>query len=63
MFNEVRVKLYDKAIEKDITKESYDQFKIRVANTINSIPIDYIDRVIKDIDNRIDKVIQGNIND
>ena len=58
MFNAVRVKLQDEAIKKDITKESYDQFKIRVADTINSIPIDYINRVIKDMDNRIDKVIQ-----
>ena len=40
MFNEVRVKLGDEAIQKDITKESYDQFKIRVINTINSIPTD-----------------------
>ena len=58
MFIEVRVKLRDEAIEKDITKESYDQFKIRVANTINSIPIDYIARVIEGTDNRTDKVIQ-----
>ena len=42
MFYEVRVKLRDEAVEKNITKESYDQFKIRVANKINSIPIDIL---------------------
>ena len=58
--NIVSNRLRDSAIDKHITKETYEQFQERVLNTVYSIPIKTIDNLIGSMDSRIKDVINAN---
>lgn len=58
MFHMVRRQLKDDAIEKKIEHEKYDQFCKRVKDTIESMDVDYIDKTIASMPQRIDAVIK-----
>lgn len=59
LFHLVSKRLRDNALDKRITKETYQQFQERVINTMYSIPIKTINNIIESMNERIELVIEG----
>ena len=59
-FHLVSKKLRDTALQKQISKETYDEFQQRVVDTIYSIPIQTINNLIESMNRRIGDVIENN---
>lgn len=57
LFHVFKKKLDTDAIEKRITKESFNSFKSRVINTLKSTDVNYINSLIKSFPKRIDNII------
>ena len=57
-FNLLSKKLNDNVLENMITSESYDQFSERVKFTIENQRIEEIDKIVKSMPNRIQKILQ-----
>ena len=60
LFNNVKAKLTLDAIELNITKESYDDFCLRVKTTLLTYDNHIIDRTILSMNGRMDLIIKGN---
>ena len=58
-FNTITMKLNNDAVEKQITRESINEFSLRVKKTMQSFSSDQIDKVIESMDKRITAVIKG----
>ena len=58
-FNSVSMKLSNDAIEKQITRESLDEFSQRVKKTMQSFSSEEIDKIIDSMDKRITAVVKG----
>ena len=54
IFHIVRKQLKSDALELKIKNETYAQFSKRVANTIQAIPIELIDKTINSMERRVD---------
>ena len=59
IFNSVRRKLSRQAIEKNITKESYEEFSQRVINAITTIEVTAINKIIDSMNRRITELIKN----
>ena len=57
-FNSVTVKLNNDALEKEITKESFEEFSRRVENTMLNFSSNEIDKIIDSMDKRITAIIK-----
>ena len=57
-FNSVTVKLNSDALEKEITKESFEEFSSRVENTMLNFSSKEIDKIIDSMDKRITAIIK-----
>ena len=60
VFNIVASKLRKGALERAITRESYEQFCNRVQQTIVAVPVATIDRIIESMDGRLRQIIDQN---
>jgi len=60
IFKYVGEKLRRDALEKEITRETFQQFERRIIQTITAIPRDYIDKVIESMTKRMDDIIRRN---
>ena len=58
-FNIATMKLNNDAIEKQITRESIDEFSARVTRTMRSFSSNEIDKIIDSMDKRITEVLKG----
>ena len=58
IFKYVGEKLRRDALEKEISRENFQQFERRIIQTITSIPCDYIDRVIESMSKRMNDIIR-----
>ena len=58
IFHIVRKQLKSDALELKIKNETYAQFSKRVANTIQAIPIELIDKTINSMERRVDMIIK-----
>ena len=58
-FNTITMKLNNDAVEKQITRESINEFSLRVKKTMQSFSSDQIDKIIESMDKRITAVIKG----
>ena len=58
-FNVVKRKLRENAINKSITKETFEEFAIRVKSTLLQISIDYINNTIGSMPKRIKEIIRS----
>ena len=59
IFHQVKCKLGDDALERNIVKENFHQFSKRVKDTIESLPKEVIDRTIASKDKRIEQIIKS----
>ena len=59
IFHQVKCKLGDDALERNIVKENFDQISKRVKETIESLPNKVIDRTIASMDKRIQQIIKS----
>ena len=57
LFNVVSQTLKKDAIEQNITKETYEEFQQRVIQTMKSIPLEYINKLIASMYKRLNLVI------
>ena len=57
--NTITMKLNNDAVEKQITRESINEFSLRVKKTMESFSSDQIDKIIESMDKRITAVIKG----
>ena len=60
IFNVVKDTLEKEAIERNITKETFEEFKTRVLRTLGDVDPGIIDRAIDSMPTRIKLIIQGN---
>ena len=60
IFNVVKDTLEKEAIERNITKETFEEFKTRVLQTLGDVDPGIIDRAIDSMPTRIKLIIQGN---
>ena len=60
VFNIVASKLRKGALERAITRESYEQFCNRVQQTIEAVSVATIDRIIESRDGRLRQIIDQN---
>lgn len=58
VFHLIREQLRTDALEKQIRRESYDEFCKRVATTINSFPVHTINKTIESMDRRLEMIIR-----
>ena len=57
VFNLVSKQLGEDAIEKNITHESYEEYVMRVVNTLKSFPIETIDNIIRSMPDRMRQAV------
>ena len=57
-FNLIAQKLSDDALTNRITHETFEEFSARVKNTIENFDVEAIDRIIKSMPNRVQKIIK-----
>jgi len=60
VFNIAASKLRKDALERAITRESYEQFCNRVRQTIEAVPAQTIDRIIESMNGRLRQIIDKN---
>ena len=58
-FNIMVKELNKQAIEKKITKESFEEFSNRIKQTMLTYPIQKIDKIIESMDNRINMILKN----
>lgn len=58
VFNIVKRKLRQDAIEMQITQESWEEFVTRVTHTISHVSVDYIDKTIASMPKRVQQIIR-----
>ena len=58
IFKLVSDALREQAIKLRITKETYEEFKLRVISTIKSMPIETINNTIASMPNRLSQIIK-----
>ena len=61
IFHQVKCKLGDDALERNIVKENFHQFSKRVKETIESLPKEVIDRTIGSMDKRFEQIIKSKV--
>ena len=59
LFNMTSEILKKDAISRNIRKESFHEFEQRVVNTMKSIPVEYINKLISSMNKRIELVIKN----
>ena len=59
LFNSTSQRLKRDAISQNIAKESFHEFQQRVVNTMKSIPVEYINKLISSMNKRIELVIKN----
>ena len=59
VFNIVGKQLRKDALERAITQESYEQFRDRVRQTIFSVPVETIDKIIESMNRRLRLIIEN----
>lgn len=57
IFHIVKKKLHNDALEKEIKREDFAEFSARVKRTLESVPVDVVDRTILSMDKRIDLIV------
>ena len=57
VFHIVKKKLHEEALEYEIKRENFEEFSARVKRTLESVPVDIIDRTILSMNKRIDMVV------
>ena len=58
LFHMVGKILQDQAIERNLRRETFEEFQTRVINTFYSIPVETVNTLIRTMPKRIDMVIQ-----
>ena len=59
VFNYIKDKLRQQALEQNITFENIEEFSARVKHTLENMPIWYIHKTISSMDNKISMVIKA----
>ena len=57
IFNIVKKKLHDVALKNEIVRENFDEFSARIKRTLESVPVDTVDKTIISMNKRIDMVV------
>ena len=58
VFNYVRAKLHEESLNRNITFENFEEYSARVKKTLLSVPVEYINKTIESMDNRLNIVVK-----
>ena len=58
VFNCVRTKLHEESLNRNITFENFEECSTRVKKTLVSVPVEYINKTIESMDNRLSTVLK-----
>ena len=58
MFNYVRTELREGSLNRNITFENFEEYSARVKKTLLSVPVEYINKTIKPMDNRLSMLVK-----
>ena len=58
IFHIVKKKLHQDALEMKIEREDFEEFSARVKRTLESVPVDVVDRNIRSMVKRIDLIVK-----
>ena len=59
IFHIVKKKLHQDALEMKNGREDFNEFSAPVKKTLESVPVDVVDRTIRSMDKRIDLIVKG----
>ena len=58
VFNYVRTKLHEESLSRNITFENFEEYSARVKKTLLAVPVEYINKTIESMDNRLSMVVK-----
>ena len=58
VFNYVRTKLHEESLSRNATFENFEEYSARVKKTLLAVPIEYINKTIESMDNRLSMVVK-----
>ena len=58
IFNYVRTELHEESLNRNITFENFEEYSARVKKTLLSVPVEYINKTIKPMDNRLSMLVK-----
>ena len=54
----VRTKLHEESLSRNITFENFEEYSTRVKKTLLSVPVEYTNKIIESMDNRLSMVVK-----
>ena len=58
IFHIAKKKLHQDVLEMKIERKDFEEFSARVKKTLESVPVDIVDRTIRSMDKRIDLIVK-----
>ena len=58
VFNYVRTKFHKEYLDRNITLENFEEYSARFKKTLLSVPVEYINKTIESMDNRLSAVVK-----
>ena len=58
MFNYVRTELREGSLNRNMTFENFEEYSARVKKTLLSVPVEYINKTIEPMDNRLSMLVK-----
>ena len=58
VFNDIRTKLHEESLNRNITFEKFEECSVGVKKTLLSVPVEYINKSIESMDNQLSMVVK-----
>ena len=58
VFNDIRTKLHEESLNRNITFEKFEGYSVGVKKTLLSVPVEYINKSIESKDNQLSMVVK-----
>ena len=58
VFRYVRTKLHEESLSRNINFENFEEYSTRVKKTLLSVPVEYTNKIIESMDNRLSMVVK-----
>ena len=58
VLNYLRTKLHEESLSRNITFENFEEYSARVKKTLPSVPVEYINKTIESMNNRLSMVVK-----
>ena len=58
VFNDIRTKLHEESLNRNITFEKFEEYSVGVQKTLLSVPVEYINKSVESMDNQLSMVVK-----